>query len=252
MKIGALAGSLRKPLPETLDAYAKMGLQGVQIGVNRESLDYSDEQWKEIREHTAKYNEEGRFLVYLGYEWSGTTPQGGDHNVYFLKDSDKFYPSSNWTATSVDNSNNANPITELHDKLKGRSDVLLIPHIGGRYANLDFFNPDFSSVIEIHSHHGTFEWFAFDAMRKRMKVGFIAASDDHTCRPGLSYPLSGHGKSASGAFDVASGFTGVFAPALTKKAIWDAIRKRHSMPPHSTGSILRHGSAACSWEMKEL
>ena len=190
-------------------------------------FEVSDETWKEIREHTAKYNEEGRFLVYLGYEWSGTTPQGGDHNVYFLKDSDKFYPSSNWTATSVDNADNANPITELHDKLRGRKDVLLIPHIGGRYANLDFFNPDFSSVIEIHSHHGTFEWFAFDAMKKRLKVGFIAASDDHTGRPGLSYPLSGHGKSASGAFDVASGFTGVFAPSLTKEAIWDAIRKRH-------------------------
>ena len=56
MKIGALAGSLRKPLPETLDAYAKMGLQGVQIGVNRESLDYSDEKWKEIREQCRAQN----------------------------------------------------------------------------------------------------------------------------------------------------------------------------------------------------
>ena len=190
-------------------------------------FEVSDETWKEIREYTKKYNDEGKFLVYLGYEWSGTTPQGGDHNVYFLGDSEEFYPSSNWTATSVDNADNANPVTELHEKLRGRKDVMLIPHIGGRYGNLSYFNPAFSSVIEIHSHHGTFEWFAFDAMRKRMKVGFIAASDDHTCRPGLSYPLSGHGKSASGAFDVANGFTGVFAPSLTKKDIWDAIRKRH-------------------------
>ena len=190
-------------------------------------FEVSYETWEDIRKHTKKYNEEGKFLVYLGYEWSGTTPQGGDHNVYFLDDSDTFWPSSNWTATSVDNGTNANPITELHEKIKGRDDVLLIPHIGGRYANLDYFNPAFSSVIEIHSHHGTFEWFAFDAMRKRMKVGFIAASDDHTGRPGLSYPLSGHGKSASGAFDVASGFTGVFARSLTKRDVWDAIRKRH-------------------------
>ena len=50
MKIGALAGSLRKPLPETLKTYAEMGLQGVQIGVSRESLEYSDEKWKEISE----------------------------------------------------------------------------------------------------------------------------------------------------------------------------------------------------------
>ncbi len=190
-------------------------------------FEVSDATWADIRSYSKKFDEEGKFLVYLGYEWSGTTPQGGDHNVYFLHDNDDFYPSSNWTATSVDNKNNANPITELYTKLRKRQDVLLIPHIGGRYANLDYFNYDYSSVIEIHSHHGTFEWFAFDAMQRHMHVGFIAASDDHTCRVGLSYPLSGHGKSASGAFDVASGFTGVFAEALTKEAVWNAIKERH-------------------------
>ena len=190
-------------------------------------FEVSDATWADIRKYTQKFNEEGKFLVYLGYEWSGTTPQGGDHNVYFLHDNADFYPSSNWTATSVDKKNNANPITELHEKLEKREDVLLIPHIGGRYANLDYFNYDYSSVIEIHSHHGTFEWFAFDAMKRHMPVGFIAASDDHTCRVGLSYPLSGHGKSASGAFDVASGFTGAYAEALTKEAVWKALKSRH-------------------------
>ena len=190
-------------------------------------FEVSDETWADIRKFTKKFNEEGKFLVYLGYEWSGTTPQGGDHNVYFLHDNADFYPSSNWTATSVDNKNNANPITELHSKLESRNDVLLIPHIGGRYANLDYFNYAYSSVIEIHSHHGTFEWFALDAMKRHMPVGFIAASDDHTCRVGLSYPLSGHGKSASGAFDVASGFTGVYAESLTKEAVWKALKARH-------------------------
>ena len=56
MKIGALASSLRKPLPETLDAFAAMGLQGVQIGVNLEWLNYPDEKIAEIRERCAKNN----------------------------------------------------------------------------------------------------------------------------------------------------------------------------------------------------
>ncbi|MGN0333803.1 MAG: DUF3604 domain-containing protein [Lachnospiraceae bacterium] len=189
-------------------------------------FEVSDETWKNIREKSAEYTEEGKFLAFLGYEWSGTTPQGGDHNVYFLGDNENFYPSSNWTAAEVTNEYNANPIPELHEFLKGREDVMLIPHIGGRYANLDYLNPEFTSVIEIHSHHGTFEWFAMDAMKKRLKVGFIAASDDHTCRPGLSYALSGHGKSASGSFDVRSGFTGVYAKELTKESVWKAIRER--------------------------
>ncbi len=189
-------------------------------------FEVTDETWQDVRDKSKKYTQEGRFLAFLGYEWSGTTPQGGDHNVHFLGDEEHFYPSSNWTATSVTNDLNANPIPELHAYFKDRKDVLLIPHIGGRYANLDYLNYEFTPAIEIHSHHGTFEWFAFDAMKKRLKVGFLASSDDHTCRPGLSYALSGHGKSASGAFDVRSGFTGVFADNLKKQSIWDALRAR--------------------------
>lgn len=56
MKIGALASSLRKPLPETLNAFAEMGLQGVQIGVTREFLGYSEEKLGEIRELCRKNN----------------------------------------------------------------------------------------------------------------------------------------------------------------------------------------------------
>lgn len=189
-------------------------------------FEVTNETWEEIRKNTKKFNEEGKFLVYLGYEWSGTTPQGGDNNVYFLDDNPVFYPSSNWSAKGCDPSLNANPVTELHKKLENRQDVLLIQHVGGRYGNLDYFNPVYTPVIEVHSHHGTFDWFALDAMKKHLKTGFIAASDDHTCRVGLSYPLSGHGKSASGAFDVASGFTGVYAENLTKKDVWKAIKSR--------------------------
>jgi hypothetical protein len=190
-------------------------------------FEITEKTWQSVRSYTKQFNKEHQFLVFLGYEWSGTTPQGGDHNVYFLDDNEFFYPSSNWTSREGSLEQNANPLPELFEKLHNRKDVLLIPHVGGRYANLDYLNPDFTSVIEIHSHHGTFEWFAMDAMRKHLKVGFIAASDDHTCRVGLSYPLSGHGKSASGAFDVASGFTGVYARELTKPEIWKAIKARH-------------------------
>lgn len=50
MKIGALASSLKKPLPETVKIFSGMGLQGVQIGMNLEWLDYSDEKIAEIRD----------------------------------------------------------------------------------------------------------------------------------------------------------------------------------------------------------
>ena len=189
-------------------------------------FEVTEEAWQEVRRQTKAFHQDGKFVVFLGYEWSGTTPQGGDHNVYFLDDSEEFYPSSNWTATSVKNDRNCNPVTELFDVARRRGDMLLIPHIGGRFANLDYYDPQLIHVIEIHSHHGTFEWFAMDAMRRHLKVGFIATSDDHTCRPGLSYPLSKSGRSASSAFDVASGFSGVYAKGLTRKDLWEAIQAR--------------------------
>ncbi len=189
-------------------------------------FEVSDDTWEQVRTQTKHFQEDGKFVVFLGYEWSGITPQGGDHNVYFRDDSEDFYPSSNWTATEVDNKNNCNPVTELYDIAKKRGDMLLIQHIGGRYGNLDLLDTSVLNLIEVHSHHGTFEWFAIDAMKKRLKVGFVAASDDHTGRPGLSYPLSKLGGSASAAFDVASGFTGVYAKSRTRKDIWEALKSR--------------------------
>ena len=50
MKIGALASPLKKPLPETVKIFSGMGLQGVQIGIKLEWLDYSDEKIAEIRD----------------------------------------------------------------------------------------------------------------------------------------------------------------------------------------------------------
>lgn len=186
----------------------------------------SSAKWNAVREATSRYNEPGRFITFLGYEWSGLTQNGGDHNVYFFGDSPDFYPNSNWLeapgAARVED--NAPTLPDLYDKVRDRSDVLIIPHIGGRHADLSYFDPRFTPVIEVHSHHGTFEWFIFEAMRARLKVGFIATSDDHTCRPGMSYPLSKDGKASS--FDVASGFTALYAPSLTREDVWNALKAR--------------------------
>ena len=80
------------------------------------------------------------------------------------------------------------PLSELFKEFKGRKDVMAVPHVGGRHGNLDFCDSEFCHVLEIHSHHGTFEWFYEDALKKGLELGIICASDDHTCRPGLSLP----------------------------------------------------------------
>ena len=182
--------------------------------------------WRKVREKTVQYQQEGRFLVYLGYEWSGCTPRGGDYNIFFREDSAEFYPSSDWlSAPQIDPDWITPRISDLWTRLAGREDVLAVPHVGGRCGNLACLDPAFCFAVEVHSHHGTFDWFALEAMRRRLKVGFVASSDDHTCRLGLFLPSSG--TTPSGGFDVASGYYGIWAEDLTKAQVWQALRHRH-------------------------
>lgn len=188
----------------------------------------TDETWADVCNKVKKYHKPGSFITFLGYEWSGTTPVGGDYNIYFLNDDQKIHRSYHWQiGMNERDGSERNPIDKLWKEFAGREDVMAIPHVGGRYGNLDYCDEDFVKLIEIHSHHGTFEWFFLDALKKGLKLGVIAASDDHTCRPGLSYPTE---KTSRGfvSFDVIGGYTGVYADELTRESLWDAFKKRHT------------------------
>ena len=81
------------------------------------------------------------------------------------------------------------PVTELFSQFAGRDDVMLIPHIGGRYADIvGFHDPALEPVVEIYSDWGRFEWLLEDALTHGYKVGVVANSDGHKGRPGASHP----------------------------------------------------------------
>ena len=193
------------------------------------------EHWQETKEMVRQFHEPGRYVTFLAYEWSGPTPGGGDHNVYYLGDDGPLHRSSHGqVADKSDIDTDRYPISQLHDELRGRNDVTIIPHIGGRHANLDFYDPDHSPVIEIASVHGVFEWFAEDALQRGLRVGFICSSDDHSGRQGAAYPTG-----TDIHFGMRGGLVGIYARELTRKAVWDALWARRCYGTTGERIILR-------------
>ena len=187
----------------------------------------TDETWSEVCLQTKGFHTPGEFITLLGYEWSGLTPAGGDHNVLYLNDDQPIHRSSHWQVhDGSSEKSDRYPISALFDGFRGRNDVMAIAHVGGRYANFNYWDDDFSGLVEIHSHHGTFEWFAEDALRRGLVIGLVGQSDDHTGRPGLSAPLRPLARDFA-TFDVYGGYTGIYADDLSRESIWKALRERH-------------------------
>jgi hypothetical protein len=181
----------------------------------------TEDEWQRLRAQIDRFHENGRCVIFVGYEWSGMTPGGGDRNVMFRSDTASLHRSSHAEVDDMaDAATDCFPVTDLFTQFKGRDDVLLIPHIGGRYADIvGFHDPTLEPVVEIYSDWGRFEWLLQDALRAGYKVGVVSNSDGHKGRPGASHP----GASTFGAY---GGLTCVLAESLTREAVFEAIRAR--------------------------
>ncbi|WP_424984564.1 DUF3604 domain-containing protein [Microbulbifer sp. S227A] len=184
----------------------------------------TDRFWKRLNEITAEVNDPGRFTVLPGYEWSGNTAVGGDHNVFYMDEGAPIYRCSHaLVADRADVANDAHTLTELYARLDQEpTETIMYAHVGGRYANIFFdHDPRFEAAVEMHSAWGSFEWILTDGFPLRRRVGVVCNSDGHKGRPGASYP----GASVFGAY---GGLTCFVTPENTRAGIFEAIRRRHT------------------------
>lgn len=177
--------------------------------------------WQNINRVSAKLNEPGRFVVFPGYEWSATTSRGGDHNVIYLEEGMPLYRSGyvEHDLRGYDPATDRYNVPSLLASLDPEKTIVM-PHIGGRRADLDSFDPEFMYFVEMYSSHGQFEWFLEEAIRRGLPVGFVASSDDAFGKLGDSPP------GASGLFAVHGGLTCTFAEQLDRQSLWESFRQR--------------------------
>lgn len=205
--------------------------------------------WEATCEAAARFREPGRFVTFVGFEFAPHEFEG-HRNVYWLDDRPEMLPASGdiqeWLRTR--------PLK----RLRKTEDVLVIPHhppimwrAGMKEGGgLDYGDlPDAAQpVVEICSKHGTSEYldnerplrgqcagsFVSDFLERGHKFGFIGGSDTHLANPGS--PLQ-EGPYATLRFR--AGLAAVWAPELTRKAIWDALRARRCYATTGPKFVLR-------------
>lgn len=210
----------------------------------------TEQEWAEIKTAVRAYDEPGRFVTLLAYECSLAD---GHHNVFFRDVDGTPHPAHEvgdleglWRLLRA-----GHALTVPHHlgigwglppgapaPGPGLQDVRL-PESAPRGPRLDWRGPQDDALrplLEIYSGHGQSElyapddplsyeslaWtparsgdgphYARDAWAAGLQLGTVAASDDHTAHPGLAH----------------TGLTAVYAPALTREAVFDALLERRS------------------------
>ncbi|MCS5555202.1 MAG: DUF3604 domain-containing protein, partial [Arenicellales bacterium] len=177
--------------------------------------------WKYLNQLTAEYHQDGRFVVFPGYEWSGNTAVGGDRNVFFRKEGRQIRRSSHALLEDrTDIDTDAPTAARLFKELQ-EEDCVVYAHVGGRYADIkQAHDPRLETAMEIHSAWGTFEWMLTDGFPLGHRSGVVCNSDGHKGRPGASYP----GASTFGAY---GGLTCFLTDDLSRDGIFECLRRRH-------------------------
>lgn len=208
----------------TIDSYFRFARDRAFVDVcGHQGNDFqiTDDFWQTINETTARFNKDGRFVAFPGWEWSGNTGLGGDRNVFFKNEGGIISRSSR---ALVDESESTTPcsskVEDLFDRITHCDhDAMLVPHVGGRYADLARHCEGLEPVVEVHSAWGTFEWMLDDAFSRGYRIGIVGNSDGHKGRPGASYP----GASTFGSY---GGLTCILADRLDRDHIWEAYQDR--------------------------
>ena len=186
-------------------------------------LDDNPGLWKTIEDAARRFDDPGRFVALVGYEWTSWL-HGHRHVLYFEGEAE--------VLSSLD-PRYENPAL-LWKGLEGRSAVTIAHHSAGGpvSTNWDFVPPpELEPVTEVVSVHGSSEAsdtpgkiysavpgnFVRDALGRGLRFGFIGSGDSHDGHPGLAHLASPSG-----------GLAAIFSEEKTRAGVLEALRARRT------------------------
>ena len=171
-------------------------------------------EWQQMRAAVAAHYAPGKFIPYLGYEWTVRAFDGGGHHNVLYRNPEHRLPVSALEYPTL--SALYQRLREVYDP----QDVVVIPHAHNP-GDARLSDPLLEPLIEVMSMHGTFEWFMRNYLGNGHQVGFVAASDDHLSHPGYSAP-------SRDSLAQRGGLGAVLAPERSRDAIFDAMKARRT------------------------
>jgi len=236
--------------PEELYAFARHEAFLDIFAISDHSESLTDRQWDYFTAVTNDWNRDGRFVTLVGQEW--TSQRFGHRNVYYRGD--------------------GGPILRRHDPVHGdlsnlygvarEHGALVIPH---HSANAEMgvdwslgHDPEVERLVEIHSIWGNSERPAErgnpfpilnhggekpgqhvqDALALGRRYGFTGGGDIHDGRPGDELHSLQHDPPQYHRLR-RQGIMGVWAPGLSRSAVFDALWNRRVFATTNVRVLLR-------------
>ncbi|MDA1013502.1 MAG: DUF3604 domain-containing protein [Planctomycetota bacterium] len=196
-------------------------VSGVQfVGYQRNADVISQSDWELQQQAERELHEPGRFIPLPGLEWSGRTPEGGHHNVYFRRHDQPVRRNPPAEAPArIDPESELVHIRDVYQAYRN-TDTIITPHVGGEHSNLTWHEPTLEPAMEISSSHGSFEWAIREILERGYQMGFLGGSDCYTGRPGDDRPGFQQRRYAK------SSLTGIYTRDISLDGFFEAMRAR--------------------------
>ncbi|MEN9655075.1 MAG: hypothetical protein RL235_1187 [Chlamydiota bacterium] len=188
--------------------------------------------WKEIVAQVAEFNEDDRFVAFLGFQWKGEAKQEGLRQFIYSKD-------AKGLLRHKDNKNNA--LKKIY-KTNSPKEMMAIPSFTmGKETCYDFvdFDPEFEKVVEIYNAWGSSECTAKEGNLRPIRGGKINETAEgsiiHALNQGRRFGFIAGGYDDRGPYShffddgqtqYTPGITAILAKEHSRASLFEALQAR--------------------------